>query len=231
MQIHTGIEIIDLALKYKDNLIIGDIQLGHEESLQREGFFIPKFNLQEIIKRLDKIFSQVKVRRIIVNGDIKHEFGSILRQEWKDILAFFDYLFTKVEEIILIKGNHDIILGPLANKKNIKIYDYLNIDNLTILHGHKVIPDLRSIIIIGHEHPAISFKEKKYERFKCFLKGNWHDKILIVMPSFNFLTEGSDITKEGFLSPFLKDNNLDEFEVYVVEDKVYKFGKLREIIN
>ena len=231
MQIHTGIEIIDLALKYKDNLIIGDIQLGHEESLQREGFFIPKFNLQEIIKRLDKIFSQVKVRRIIVNGDIKHEFGSILRQEWKDILAFFDYLFTKVEEIILIKGNHDIILGPLANKKNIKIYDYLNIDNLTILHGHKVIPDLRSIIIIGHEHPAISFKEKKYERFKCFLKGKWHDKILIVMPSFNFLTEGSDITKEEFLSPFLKDNNLDEFEVYVVEDKVYKFGKLREIIN
>lgn len=232
MQIHNGIEIVDLALRYKDNLIIGDVQIGHEESLQKEGYFIPRFNLDEIVKRLDKIFSKVKVKRIIINGDIKHEFGSILRQEWKDLFSLFDYLLKNVEEIILVKGNHDIVLGPVASKRNIKLYDYYNLDNITILHGHKIVPDLRDVIVIGHEHPAISFKEKRYERFKCFLKGKWHNKILIVMPSFNFLTEGSDVTKEQFLGPFLKNQNIDNFDVYIVEDNnILPFGKVKNIKN
>src|SRR3989338_11426086 len=90
MEIYDEIEIIDLALKYKNILIIGDVQLGYEESMSKKGYLIPKFNLEEIIKRLDKIFEKVKVEKIIINGDIKHEFGGILKQEWDDILRFID---------------------------------------------------------------------------------------------------------------------------------------------
>ena len=48
------------------------------------------------------------------------------------------------------------------------------------------------------------------------------------MPSFYLISQGTDITKQKTLSPFLK-KDLKNFEVYIVEDKVYKFGKLKEI--
>jgi hypothetical protein len=42
------------------------------------------------------------------------------------------------------------------------------------------------------------------------------------------VTIGTDILKEKIQSPFLQQN-LDDFEVYVVADKVYDFGKLSKI--
>ena len=47
-----------------------------------------------------------------------------------------------------------------------------------------------------------------------------------VQPSFNLVTEGTDLMKESLLSPFLQQN-LDNFGVFVVADKVYRFGELK----
>ena len=56
-------------------------------------------------------------------------------------------------------------------------------------------------------------------------------KIYIVMPSFNFVTEGSDILHEKPLSPFLKNRSIEEFEVYGVENfEVLYFGKIKDIL-
>jgi len=229
MEIIPGLEIVDLTLKYKDTLILGDLQLGYEQSLNNRGFLLPSFNLNAIIERLEKIFAKVKVKRVVVNGDVKHEFGKILRKEWKETTELFEWMLKRVKEIIIVKGNHDVILGPIAEKMNIQLVEYYQIDDLTILHGHKIIAKMTKIIIVGHEHPAVSFPEKPYEKFKCFLKGEWNGHILIVMPSFNFVSEGTDITKSEFLGPFLKDRNIDSFEVFVVDDKVYRFGKVEDI--
>jgi metallophosphoesterase superfamily enzyme len=50
------------------------------------------------------------------------------------------------------------------------------------------------------------------------------------MPSFNFVTEGSDILQEKPLSPFLKKINMEELEVYGIEDfEVFSFGKVKNI--
>jgi len=48
------------------------------------------------------------------------------------------------------------------------------------------------------------------------------------MPSFCLVTEGTDILKEKLLSPFL-DQDLKNFDVFVVADKVYDFGKLKNL--
>ncbi|MDP4012342.1 MAG: metallophosphoesterase [Candidatus Nanoarchaeia archaeon] len=229
MEIHKDIEIVGLGLKFKDNLIIGDLQIGYEESLNKQGLMIPRFQLKDIMKELEKIFSKYKFKRIILNGDIKHEFGRISDQEWKDTLKIIDYL-QQHGEVILIKGNHDTILEPIAKKRNLKTIEYYKEGDVIILHGHKIIPDLSKIIIIGHEHPAVSFKERPSEKFKCFLKGKYEKSTLIVMPSLNMLTVGTDITQANFLSPFLS-GNLNNFEIYVVEEnKIYNFGKLKNLI-
>lgn len=227
MEIEKDIEIIDLALYLKKHkiLIIGDLHIGYEEALNKEGILIPRFQFNEIIKRLDKIFKKIKADLIIINGDIKHEFGTISDQEWRHTLKIIDYLSEK-GKLILIKGNHDTILGPIANKRDIEIKDFYNIDDITIVHGDKIIKSLNKIVIIGHEHPAISFKGRD-DRFKCFLKGKYKKSKLIVMPSFNLVNEGSNVLKEKLLSPYL--DNIDNFEVYIVEDKVYYFGEIKDL--
>jgi hypothetical protein len=229
MEIFEGLEIVDLCLKYKDMLILGDLQLGYEEYLNRGGIMVPRFQTNDVIERIEKILGENKdIRKILFNGDIKHEFGRISRQEWDAVERLLDKLIEKYE-ILMIKGNHDVLLEPILKKyEKIKLVDSYSVDNLFILHGDKISPDVAEVIIIGHEHPAVSFEEKPGEKFKCFLKGKWRDHALIVMPSFNMLNEGTDLTKEKNLSPYL-NQSLDDFEIYLVEDKTYYFGKLKKI--
>jgi putative SbcD/Mre11-related phosphoesterase len=255
MEIVKGIEVIDLALYLKKEkiLIIADTHIGYEEALNKQGVLIPRFQFKEIIKRLEKIVGKRKIDKIIINGDIKHEFGRISEQEWRHTLRLLDFLSKYCKEIILVKGNHDTILGPIAEKRKVKVVDCVVIssdgvikplgiksmgikslkNNLLIIHGDKINENILKIIkknnikiIIGHEHPAVSIHEGvRTELFKCFLKGKWKKRTLIVQPSFNLVTEGTDIVKEELLSPFLKQD-LSSFECFIVGDKVYEFGKL-----
>ena len=70
------------------------------------------------------------------------------------------------------------------------------------------------------------------EKVKCFLKCKVNDKNFIVMPYFNFITEGSDCLQQKTISPFLKDVSLADFEVFAVENfEVMNFGKIKNLLN
>ena len=231
MQISNNIEAIDLALWIKDKriLIVSDIHLGLEESMHLKGIMVPKQQSELIIQSFKKIFTKVSPRTIIINGDLKHNFGKNLKQEWDDTLKLIDFLKENCRELVFIKGNHDNFLKTIANQKNIKVVDEYLVDDTLLVHGDKLVETKAKSIIIGHEHPAISLKEKsKIEKFKCFLKGKYKNKELIVMPSFNPLSYGSDILNKGRFSPFLKD--ISNFEVFIVGDKgVLPFGKVKNL--
>ncbi len=226
MKLFNNLEIVDLALKYKDILVIGDLHFGFEESLVKKGILLPYSQLKKTLKRLDKIIKKAKPKKIILNGDIKDEFGTISDQEWRDTLRFIDHLQKKAE-LIFIKGNHDTILEPLAKKREIQVKERFDLDDITILHGDKLLKNLKKTIIISHEHPAISFKERPDEKFKCFLVGKYKTHNLVILPSFNLLLPGSDIKREEFHSPYIK--NAENFNVFVVQDKVYDFGKVKNL--
>jgi len=169
-------------------LVITDLHIGYEESVMGKSLFI-RTQLKEIIEKLDRIFrylddKKLKIKEVIILGDLKHEFGTISDSEWRETLRFLDYLLRKTDNIKLIRGNHDTILGPVANKRGIEILDYYKIGmknnkkqkNICFLHGDKIHGDCleSDILIIGHLHPAITlYDEYKNEKFKCFLKGKW----------------------------------------------------------
>ena len=232
MKLTKNIQLIDLVVylpKHK-TLILGDAHIGYEQDLIKKGIFIPKTYFKDMMKRIKNIFSKVKVDTVIFNGDIKHEFGKISEQEWKDTLELWNFLEKNSKNIILIKGNHDKTLGPLASKKDLDILDYFIIDDIFITHGHKIqkLPRGIKTIIIAHEHPAVELYEAgRREKFKCFLVGKYKTKTLIVQPSLFLLTEGTDILRENLLSPYLK--NISNFNVYVVGDKIYDFGTARNL--
>lgn len=230
MEISKGIEAKDLVLylaKYK-TIVIADVHIGYEESLNKQGIMLPRLQFKETMQRLERITKYLDFETVIILGDLKHEFGKISDQEWRETLKFLD--FFKDKKIVLIKGNHDTVLGPIAEKRNVEIVESYSIDDVLFLHGDKL-PEKTDTktIIIGHEHPAIGIREgERVERVKCYLVGKWGNKKLIVMPSFNTITEGTDVMQEEVLSPFLKQD-LSEFKVFAVSDKVYDFGKIRDI--
>jgi len=238
MEIIKGIEIHDLGIyiiKHKI-FVIADMHLGYEESLNVKGILIPRIQYKDTYDKLKKILDNLDVETVIITGDFKHEFGVISETEWRNTLQIIDLFFEYAKRVIVIKGNHDVNLGPIARKRNVEIIPYVKFDEILICHGDEILDcdDFYKsrIIIIGHEHPAVGIKFKnKYESYKCFLKGKWENKILIVLPAFNLLTIGTDILRSKLLSPFLQ-KNLSDFEVFAIQDsKIYNFGKLKNIPN
>jgi len=236
MEISKGIRIIDLCLHADKTLIIADVHMGFEEALNKQGYLVPVSQYKITIERLEKIFKKLEaeklaVEKVIINGDLKHEFGKISETEWRNTLNLLDFLSARCSKIILLKGNHDKVLGPIAEKRNIEVKDSETVGNIFICHGDVIPKEInKNIIIIGHEHPAIGLREEaRIETFKCFLKGKWKNKELIVMPSFNLVREGSDMLKEETLSPFL--DNLEDFEVLVIEEgkRPLYFGKISNL--
>jgi putative SbcD/Mre11-related phosphoesterase len=237
-EIIKGIEIIDLALYLKEEkvLVLADLHIGYEEALVKQGVLIPKHHFKDLVKRVEGIFDALKklkreVKVVVINGDLKHEFGTISDEEWRNTLKMIDYLSRKCERIVLVRGNHDTILGPIADKRKVLLVnEFLDGDKM-IVHGDKEVdvPAPVKTVIIGHDHPAIGLDmELRHEVYKCFLVGKWKRKNLIVLPSLNPVTEGTDVLQEKLLSPFLH-KDLGGFDVFIVADKVYEFGKVKKL--
>jgi len=244
------LKLIDLALFLETSrtLVIADLHLGYEEALNEDGVLVPRNHLQQLKERLKRIFAYLKIssksklRKIIINGDLRHRFGLISPHEQKEALQLIALLNEMAENLMIITGNHDgdlkIIADEAGSKLKIKIKKSYKENGFLFMHGDELPKSLSEdveTIIIGHEHPAISLKDKitgRIEIYKCFLQGCFKDKSLLVQPSFNLLVKGNDLTKEKAISPFISEEELEEFAVYPVSDEgnIYDFGKLAKLL-
>jgi putative SbcD/Mre11-related phosphoesterase len=195
---------------------------------------IPQFQFDKLLDSMDNIQSRANAKNIILNGDIKHNFANISKQEWKETLDFIDYLSDIFVDIKVIKGNHDNFTQYILNKRDLILEDEAIVGNYYVTHGHKIpeqIPDNIETIVIGHEHPSIGIRnQERVEKVKAFLKGRWNDYNLIVTPSFTEISHGSDVLHEKTISPFIKD--VSKFEIYAIEeDEVFPFGLVEDILS
>ena len=231
----------------KDILVIGDLHIGYDE---RFGRSIGQVQLENILEKLEGIFEYinklgVRVKEVILLGDVKHYFGEISDIEWRETLSLLDYIKVKSRgaKIIIIKGNHDNILEPIVKKRNIDLKDYYFVSiegkKYCFLHGDKMFEQCLDAdwLLFGHWHPSITLSDNyKRERFKCFLKGKWKRKNVIIFPSFSDIKYGSDLNNlkdENDKFSFIKYKDIIKFEVIIYnndEKKEYNFGKLSKLI-
>lgn len=220
-------------------LVVGDLHLGYEESLNQSGVFISRKMFGEMLLEFNEIFKRAgKVDYIILLGDVKHEFSRNLKQEWGDVLNLLDYFHKFCAKIIIIRGNHDNYLKTIVSKREfVSVADYFIIGDICFLHGDK---DYKKIYnknikhwIIGHVHPAITLRDSseiKTEKYKCFLVGNYKKKEVILVPSFFSYSEGSDPRDNK--SKLAWEFNLDNFRVYIIsraEAEAFDFGILKNL--
>jgi len=250
----SRIKFLDNALLINDIenkiLVLADLHIGYEESVVETGIF-PRIQTHEIITNLSKIFDKlnkrnIKLDKIIILGDLKHEHGKISPAEWRETLYVLDFISKKAKEIILIKGNHDNILGPIANKRNIQVKSLYQYNDILFMHGDKEYKtafkhknkkdkDIK-ILILAHLHPAITLSDEyKKEKYKSFLLGKYKRKQTYILPSFNPISIGYDLItgkgKKEFL--IIPENKLKSFDAIIYnpeEDKAYNFGKIKKLM-
>ena len=143
-------------------LLIADPHLGWEIQLQEKGIHVPS-QTTKILNRLIAIITAYKPERLVILGDVKysvvsHEFG-----EWQDIPDFFKKLEVYVENISIVRGNHDANLEPLL-PENVELLPAkgVTIGDVGVFHGHKwPSPDLLGCktLVMGHLHPVVVFRD------------------------------------------------------------------------
>ncbi len=219
-------------------LVIGDLHLGYGGFLRSSGVMIPVKVYEKCVKDFEEIIDSSvvggKVDKIICLGDLKHEFGAILYEEWRDIENFLKILQKKCKELIIIEGNHDKILFPILRKLDIEGKDYYLWKEFAFLHGDRDIEKIYNKFIkywiLGHGHPAVTlYDEFKKENYKCFLTGRFRKQKVIIVPSFFPLIEGTD--PRDFELGFFWNFNFENFNVKIVGEnlKLLDFGKLKDL--
>ncbi len=240
MQLIPNLQAIGVGLYHKPSqtLVFSDLHLGYEAELHAKGVLVPRRQFKETIAVVLEVIRRAgQVKTVVLNGDLKHSFGRISSQEWNDVLRLIDELRQHCETIVIIKGNHDVILQPVLSKKGVIAVGEFRIGDVLIVHGDKNLFAKKlkgvSTILIGHDHPAITLRQKStVHKYKCYLVGKHKGNTIIVQPSTFPLLSGSDVTKEKLMSPLLP-KDLGKFDVFVVDEKtqdVLRFGKLKNIV-
>lgn len=244
IKIIEGLYIADpwpaVYIEEYDTIVLADLHLGIEGVLAEEGVYLPrrvsKLTLELVINALEDI----KPKRVILLGDVKHSFSLLRVSEWIELKELFRYLTDNKYDVEVIRGNHDNYLGVLLSKFNIPFHrDPYKLKPYSFIHGHRdhSFQQLDYITVMGNEHPSVMLRDETgiTHKFKAFLFGQIdYNKYLMILPPVCELAPGSTINlvgKNEFLSPILKKVNIEEFIPYLIipGKMVKRFPKILEL--
>jgi len=193
-------------------LVVADLHLGCEAALEYEGLSIPRVQTRKIESYLLGMIESIGPSKLVVAGDLKHNFSRNLNQEWQDVSRFVRVLRQNVP-IEAVKGNHDNYLASMLAEFVVPLRMEMSVSGHRILHGHAG-KRTGSPTIIGHIHPSIRIADSVGASFKdhCFL----HDKKgrILVLPALSVVAPGLDVicnTSSDRASPLLPESGLREF--------------------
>lgn len=219
----------------KNLVVISDVHLGLEGSMTSKGSYIPRFQLEDIKEELEEVKKETEAEKIVVNGDLKNQY-STSHTEKKEVDEFIQHLEDLFKEVVLIKGNHDVILDNTAEKHGLELKEKHWEGEILFVHGHEEVEEEFDTLVTGHEHPALALTDKVgvKEKVPCMLHGEVEDGNIVVMPAYSKISNGSEINnmpRQEMLSPILRKNGVEQLNAIAVsrEGGVYDFGKVQDL--
>ncbi len=198
-----------------DVVAVSDLHLGLESLMAKSGALMPKFQREEMEEDIAAVVAETRASTLIVCGDVKHEFSGTSYGEREEVQGFLDHATGLVDEVVLVKGNHDNYLAYAVEEYgDVELVDREVRDGVLYIHGHELLEDLETLdtdhVVMGHEHPAVTLTDEVgvTEKVAAFLYGEMADgRNLVVLPAFSKLAEGSQMnqaSEDDLLSPVLK---------------------------
>jgi len=220
------------ALLTEENiLVVADLHLGVEAALEYEGLSIPRVQTKKLSEFMSRLIQRVSPSKVVIAGDLKHNFSRNLIQEWQDIERFVQSLSNAVS-IEVIKGNHDNYLGSILRERRIPLRKETTVSGVRILHGHSgQLTD--QMTIMGHIHPSIRLRDSAGAAVKdqCFLYDR--NRKVLILPALSLVAYGTDVVGQPYadrISPLLSDKGLSDFVPIVFSGKEpLRFPTVREL--
>ncbi|MFH1222638.1 MAG: metallophosphoesterase [Candidatus Micrarchaeota archaeon] len=204
------------AALHRNALLIGDTHFGMEYKLRQKGIHERTFS-ERVVQHIEQLLKKTKAKKLIIAGDVKDQIGGV-----DDItVAMLQRLQDAVEELIIVKGNHDG--GIEATGATVVPADGFSYYGVGIFHGHSW-PGEEVLqckqLLSAHQHPQVEFRDRSGKRhfqpvwvvaqadaeeiakhYESFNKKSQ----LILMPAFNPLV-GSSLRQNEHLGPVLNNN-------------------------
>lgn len=165
-------------------LIAADVHLGKVGHFRKAGIAVPRDMEQSDLAMLSDLIYEHKPEKLIFLGDFFH---SDLNADW-DWFILWRSQFPKLQ-IILVKGNHDIIHDKHYEQLNIELHEELLTGPFLMLHHPLPDSDLleaKGYVFCGHIHPGVSLvgRGRQHITLPCFAFG----KGQAILPSFGKFT-------------------------------------------
>ncbi|PAW92969.1 metallophosphoesterase [Mucilaginibacter sp. MD40] len=170
--------------KQQNALIAADVHFGKVGHFRKAGIAIPRNMEQDDLAALSDLIYEHRPERVYFLGDLFH---SDMNNDW-DWFVLWRSQFPKLE-IILIKGNHDIISDQHYLKLGVTLYKELTVGPFLMLHHP--LPDATKkadggYVLCGHIHPGVNLvgRGRQSITLPCFAFG----KNQAILPSFGKFT-------------------------------------------
>ncbi len=200
-------------LKKERTLVAGDLHIGHELSLEREGLHVTGAD-KALGTKILVAYRRSGAKRIVFLGDMKASITYPDTSQYNLLREFFRPLSGI--ELHIAKGNHDSHLQDVLKQVNVQanISNEIILGNTAFIHGTSMPSEeamMKRFLFAAHLH-AMVHRQGKQERAwiisgissgakKLYKKHNKSIKLVIAPPA-NALLPGKDITME-FSESFL----------------------------
>ncbi|HKK38710.1 MAG TPA: ligase-associated DNA damage response endonuclease PdeM [Cryomorphaceae bacterium] len=168
------------AIFWKDRgmLIVADAHIGKVSHFRKNGIPVPGMAERNNLWRLSGLVMKTKPEQIVFLGDLSH---SKLNRAW-DQFVDFRAAYEDIE-MVLVKGNHDILSNHSFDAARIKLVDDLKAGPFLLTHDRE---ESELYNIHGHIHPAIRLRGKGRQslRVPCYFFGKDYG----ILPSFGDFT-------------------------------------------
>jgi len=165
-------------------LIVADVHLGKVGHFRKAGIAVPRDMEQNDLSVLSDLIDELHPKKIIFLGDLFH---SDLNADW-DWFVLWRKNFPKIE-LILIRGNHDIIHDSHYLNLNVALHDQLLVGPFLMLHhplSDEALQQTEGYVFCGHIHPGVSLSGRARQQvtLPCFAFGTRQ----AILPSFGKFT-------------------------------------------
>ena len=194
-----------IYLEGEELLCVADLHLGYTWAHRYQGQMLPVNTPERLLERLLELCDAYHPRRFVFLGDIVHQAVpvSAIKNDFHELVSTLKGRCG----VHLILGNHDRNLRELAGTE-VEFHQTVQAGNYLLLHGND---DIRkkgtSVILMGHEHPAISLGDGvRSQKFPCFLIS----EKLLILPAFSLWAAGSDFRYHPFMSPLARSAKFEK---------------------
>ncbi len=159
-------------------LVVSDLHLGKAGHFRKHGIPISSEIHLNDLDRLTFLLESFPTNKLVFLGDLFH---SDFNSEWKDFTSWVSQ-YPDVQ-VILVKGNHDILPEKHYLSDNLEVMDELKLKPFSFTHEKM---DSEFYNISGHIHPCVRLtgRGKQGIRIPCFYFSKKH----ALLPAFGNFT-------------------------------------------